>query len=218
MKSLIVLACLLASSASYASKAGDLTREARVAFNRLSATQALEAGYATRAFSIYMPGTSSWFNPSRELCQNGNTVQTIRPISFCTTWESEDDGDVKRFPTKSQADDFGGNSVCVERSAPMILWSSINYQENVCVLWEGRKDGETRQFKSRSDAKRFDNRNNASCVQTGVVNRTMATTYKMEFFRKVVGQPQYDSKYLLGSHTYAMASCHAGVLTPVPAN
>ncbi len=208
MTKLMVIALMFVSSVA---SAFDYQSNAEAKFKTLSATEALAAGYKTRVYSIYMPGTSSWFNPMTELCVNGNTVQTKTPKSYCTTWAATKDGDTRVFTNKNNADDYGSNVRCVEETAPVIVGSPIAYTAEVCATWSSIQDGETKYFTTKNAAENYGG--NANCVENKTVNRTIPTTYAVEFYRNSIE----DDKYL-GSHTYGMAKCATGTTPPVIAN
>lgn len=211
MKKLILVTVMFFSSLGFAV---DYQAAAEAKFDGLSAVEALQAGFKVRAFSIHMPGTSSWFNPMTELCVNGKTIQTITPKSYCVAWKSTEDGKTKIFNRQSDAEAYGGSVSCAEKTVPAIVSSPIVYQDEVCATWQAtNKDGDVKTFSSVIAAKNFSKNDSALCVAEKVVTKTMPTSYKAEFYRNSV-----DSDNYLGSHTYSIRSCSGGTLPPVVAN
>ena len=213
MKLMIAIAVLLTSINLFADS-DSAQKLAQRRFDNMTADEAFDSNkFRTRVWNINMPGTSTWFKPSTSLCINGDTVQTVGPIKVCTLWSAKKDGDVKTFTSKHKAEDYGNNVKCVD-SVSKVYSTPINYSYEGCVQWAVKlKDGfpKVKYFNYKSQAMNFaeDSSNaqgNAFCSQEGTIHKTMATTYVMEFYRKVAGI-NYDDDLYLGEHTYPIASC-----------
>ncbi len=208
MKKVIILSVLFFASVVFAS---DYQKDAEAKFNKLSAIEALSAGFEKQVYNIGMPGTSSFYSPLYELCVNGNTVQTKTAKKSCILWQGKKDGEVKTFNRKMDAEKYANSVTCAGFSAPMIVSSPINYTQEQCVLWQGKKDGEVKTFNRKMDADKYSN--NSVCVQTAVVSKTIPTVFTVNFYRNKIESNRY-----LGSHKYSLPACMNVELEPVPAH
>ena len=205
MKSLLVtVMVVLAAVAQAKSKKVDL--DEKVQFNNLSAVEAFASTkYEKTIWTIQMPGTATWVNPAYGLCTDGQMVTTTHPVKTCLKWSANDDGNVKTFNSKHDADVYGNNVQCVA-SKSEILSSPISYSKEECVLWGVKTDDlGVKTFKYLASAKDFadsdDAVSNATpyCINKAVVAKKVATTYNVDFYLR-------NTK--MGTHTYSVKACN----------
>lgn len=168
-------------------------------------------------FNIYLRDSSTWFAPSG-LCRNGDRIQTKTPVrTGCAMYEGRnDDNELIRisdyFTARSAFDT--NFPTCV---APItdIVWAPINYTTSECVKWTWNEDGDSKTTRDRRVARN----NSARCVERGTRAHTTPTAATVSFFTGPGRHNPSDraGRDFLGERTYALPSCNAQPLPPMPA-
>lgn len=215
MKTLMVISALLMAVNVFAKhNEEDSYQEAKKLFKSMSATEALMSGeFEEQFWNKLVPGTSTWYGPTN-LCINGERIETINPVTFCTQWSLKYETKtgkkaVMNFEYKGQASRFAEKSKDIGKEycslkEKKIASGPMKYQVRGCVLWSKKnKDGDKKYYTKEVDGSR--------CAEYGMINKGVSPYFQVRFYA------DRDREDFLGTHRYRVPNCN-GDLTPVPAN